>query len=166
MKMGNINQFSKLRWKGLASATMLLGLAAIATPADAKTLVIARDMDINSLDITRGWCDTCMIYNAAVYDGLLGLDAKNKLVPVIAESWEASADQTTFTFKLNPKAKFSDGSPVEAKDVKWSWERLKNIKNAARAEAKRKAKDGGEGAPADGAAGDSPGTPDGEGRGE
>ncbi|WP_425476019.1 ABC transporter substrate-binding protein [Mesorhizobium yinganensis] len=130
MRMGNFKQFSKLRWKSLASATMLVGLAAIATPASAKTLVIARDMDINSLDITRGWCDTCMIYNAAVYDGLLGLDANNKLVPVIAESWEASPDQTTFTFKLNPKAKFSDGSPVEAKDVKWSWERLKNIKGS------------------------------------
>lgn len=130
MRMGNLKQISTLRWKSLAAATMLVGLAATAMPANAKTLVIARDMDINSLDITRGWCDTCMIYNAAVYDGLLGLDAQNKLVPVIADSWEASDDQTTFTFKLNPKAVFSDGSKVEAKDVKWSWERMKNIKGS------------------------------------
>ncbi|MGB3389137.1 MAG: ABC transporter substrate-binding protein [Pseudaminobacter sp.] len=130
MKMGNFYRLSKLRWHSLAAATVLAGLAASALPANAKTLVIARDMDINSLDITRSWCDTCMIYNAAVYDTLLALDADNKLVPVVAESWEASDDQTTFTFKLNPKAVFADGSKIEAKDVKWSWERLKNIKGS------------------------------------
>jgi peptide/nickel transport system substrate-binding protein len=32
---------------------------------------------------------------------------------------------------LTPAAKFSDGSPVEAKDVKWSFERLKNVKGNA-----------------------------------
>ena len=125
MRLGN----SKY-WKSLAAATLLGGLAATAMPAEAKTLVIARDMDVNSLDLHRSWCDTCMIYNAAVYDGLLALDKDNKLVPVIAESWTVNGDQTVFTFKLNPKATFSDGSKVEAKDVKWSWERLKNIKGS------------------------------------
>lgn len=127
MRMGNDNRLFG-RWRTLAAATMLAGFAAAAMPANAKTLVIARDMDINSLDIVRSWCDTCMIYNAAVYEGLLALDANNKLVPAIAESWTVNEDQTEFTFKLNPKATFSDGSKVEAKDVKWSWERLKNVK--------------------------------------
>ncbi|MGF7158645.1 peptide/nickel transport system substrate-binding protein [Rhodoligotrophos appendicifer] len=61
----------------------------------------------------------------------MSLDADNKLVPLLAESWSANSDQTRFTFKLAPNAKFSDGTPVEAKDVKWSWERLKNLKGAA-----------------------------------
>lgn len=129
MRLGNFNHIAR-HWKGLAAATMLAGVAVTAVPAEAKTLVIARDMDINSLDIDRSWCDTCMIYNAAVYDGLLALDKDNKLVPVIAESWTVNDDQTVFTFKLNPKATFSDGSKIEAKDVKWSWERLKNIKGS------------------------------------
>jgi len=38
------------------------------------------------------------------------------LTPVLAQSWESNADQTQFTFHLDPKA-VSDGSPVEAKDV-------------------------------------------------
>ena len=46
----------------------------------------------------------------------------------LPRKWESNADQTEFTFHLAPAATFSDGSPVEAKDVKWSWERLKNIK--------------------------------------
>jgi peptide/nickel transport system substrate-binding protein len=96
-----------------------------------KPLVIARNMDLNSLDPHRSFCDTCQIYNSTVYETLVTLDTNNKLVPLLASNWEASADQTKFTFKLDPKAKFSDGSPVEAKDVKWSWERLKNLKGSA-----------------------------------
>ena len=97
---------------------------------NARELVIARDMDVNSLDISRSYCDTCQIFNTAVYETLLTLDPgdPNKLVPRLATSGEANADNTVFTFKLDPSAKFADGSPVEAKDVKWSWERLANIK--------------------------------------
>jgi peptide/nickel transport system substrate-binding protein len=52
-------------------------------------------------------------------------------VPGLAETWEVSDDQTQFTFDIQPTAVFSDGSPVEAKDVKWSWERLRNLKGGA-----------------------------------
>ncbi|MCF1464786.1 ABC transporter substrate-binding protein [Agrobacterium vitis] len=124
-------RLSKLSVGGLATAAALFGATLGAVPASAKSLVIARDMDMNSLDLHRAWCESCIIYNNAVYEGLLTLDANNKLVPVIAESWQVSNDLTTFTFKINPKATFSDGSKVEAKDVKWSWERLQNIKGNA-----------------------------------
>jgi ABC-type transport system substrate-binding protein len=76
------------------------------------------------------FCDTCQIYDSAVYEGLLSLDKDNKVIPVLAESYTANGDQTEFTFKINPKAIFSDGAKVEAKDVKWSWERLKNVKGS------------------------------------
>lgn len=100
---------------------------------NARELVIARDMDVNSLDISRSYCDTCQIFNTAVYETLLTLDPAdpNKLVPRLATSGEANADNTVFTFKLDPAAKFADGSAVEAKDVKWSWERLANMKGGA-----------------------------------
>lgn len=115
----------------LLSATLLAGLVGTAMPAQAQEtpLVIARDMDINSLDPARTWCDTCQIYVSNVYETLIGLNADNKtLKPRLATSWEASDDQKQLTFHLDPAAVFSDGSPVEAKDVKWSWERLHNIK--------------------------------------
>jgi peptide/nickel transport system substrate-binding protein len=100
---------------------------------DARELVIARDMDINSLDPARAYCDTCQIYLTAVYETLITLDPADltKQVPRLAESWEANADNTQFTFTLNPKATFADGSPVESKDVKWSWERLANVLGSA-----------------------------------
>jgi peptide/nickel transport system substrate-binding protein len=93
-----------------------------------KPVVIARDMDLNSLDPSRATCDTCQIYLSSVYDRLVDLSPDNKLVPMIAKEWSTSDDQKVVTFKLDPAAKFSDGSPVEAKDVKWTLERLKNLK--------------------------------------
>ncbi|MBI4935373.1 MAG: ABC transporter substrate-binding protein [Actinobacteria bacterium] len=90
-------------------------------------------MDINSLDPARVYCDTCMIFSTAVYETLVTRDPADitKQIPRLAESWEANADNTVFTFQLNPAAKFADGSPVEAKDVKWSWERLNHVKGSA-----------------------------------
>jgi peptide/nickel transport system substrate-binding protein len=47
-----------------------------------------------------------------------------KPVPGIAESWEVSEDQKSVTFKLDPDAKWSDGTPITSTDVKWSLENL------------------------------------------
>lgn len=117
----------KRRGRG-ALAALLLPLA-LAAPAAAQTIVIARDMDVNSLDPHRGFCDTCQIVFSSVYERLVDLAPDNKtIVPLLAESWTANADQTVYTFALNPAAKFADGSPVTAADVKWSLERLANLK--------------------------------------
>jgi peptide/nickel transport system substrate-binding protein len=47
-----------------------------------------------------------------------------KPVPGIAESWEVSEDEKSVTFKLDPDAKWSDGTPITSTDVKWSLENL------------------------------------------
>lgn len=117
---------------GEATATSPAGTSAPAA-GNARELVIARDMDVNSLDVSRSYCDTCQIFNTAVYETLITVDPAdpNKILPRLATSWEGNADNTVFTFKLDPAATFADGSPVEAKDVKFSWERLANIKGSA-----------------------------------
>ncbi|MCP1740184.1 ABC-type transport system substrate-binding protein [Bradyrhizobium japonicum] len=45
------------------------------------------------------------------------------MTPELAESWEASEDGKTYIFHLRKDATFHDGSPVTAKDVKWSFDR-------------------------------------------
>ncbi len=112
----------------------LAGTAMAAGPLaaqDQQPLVIARHLEINSLDPHRAFCDTCQIYLTAAYEGLVALAADNRSIePLLATSWEINEDQTEFTFHLDEAAVFSDGSPVEAKDVKWSFERLKNIQGS------------------------------------
>ena len=104
-----------------------------ATFDDTTPLVIARGMDVNSLDPARAYCDTCQIYLTAVYETVIGLDTADNqtLIPRLASEWSSSDDLTEYTFTLDPAAVFADGSPVEAKDVQWSWERLGNVKGSA-----------------------------------
>jgi peptide/nickel transport system substrate-binding protein len=47
---------------------------------------------------------------------------KGEIQPYVLTEWAPSADYVTWTFKLNPAAKFSDGSAITAEDVKGSWE--------------------------------------------
>ncbi|MDQ0511818.1 ABC transporter substrate-binding protein [Ancylobacter amanitiformis] len=113
----------------LLASVFFLPLDVRSAPAADGPLVVARAMDVNSLDPARAYCDTCQIYLSAVYATLLTLAPDNQtIIPMLTKSWEVSPDVTTFTFHLDPAATFSDGSPVTAQDVKWSLERLKNIK--------------------------------------
>jgi peptide/nickel transport system substrate-binding protein len=90
-------------------------------------------MDLTTLDPGLAYCDTCQIYLTAVYETLVGVDPAdlNVLVPRLAESWEANADNTEFTFTLDPDARFADGAPVTSADVKFSWDRLAGLAGSA-----------------------------------
>lgn len=46
-----------------------------------------------------------------------------QVLPWLAESYEVSPDLKTATFKLHTNAKFCDGTPITAKDVKFSFDR-------------------------------------------
>lgn len=125
----------KLKLSGLAYWTAITAIGATFNmPSNTmaqnqnKTLVIARNIDLNSLDPQRCWADTCVISTMAMYAHLTIIGKDHKVAPELAESWESNEDNTEFTLQLASGAKFSDGSPVEAKDVKWSLERLKNLK--------------------------------------
>jgi peptide/nickel transport system substrate-binding protein len=52
-----------------------------------------------------------------MFDSLATMNDKAEFVGRLAEKWDISPDFTTYTFHLNPKAKWHDGKPVTAKDV-------------------------------------------------
>ncbi len=62
-----------------------------------------------------------------VYESLMsrGLDEPFTLYGLVAESVEVPDDRSSITFNINPKARFSDGEPVTADDVLFTWELLK-----------------------------------------
>lgn len=51
---------------------------------------------------------------------LLDRDENNKIVPFLATAWEVSDEGIKFT--LDPDARWHDGSPITAEDVKWNLE--------------------------------------------
>ncbi|MEO0806569.1 MAG: ABC transporter substrate-binding protein [Cyanobacteria bacterium J06643_4] len=74
----------------------------------------------------------------AIYDRLVSFGTKTledgsssydytDVQPELAESWEVAEDGLSATFNLRKDATFHDGTPVTAKDVKWSYDRAVSV---------------------------------------
>lgn len=59
-----------------------------------------------------------------IYDTLVEPDENLEMQPALAESWQVSPDQLTWTFRLRPGVRFHDGSPLTADDVVFSYRRI------------------------------------------
>jgi peptide/nickel transport system substrate-binding protein len=59
--------------------------------------------------------------SSLLYASLVNVDDKGLPVPDLAESWDVSEDALTYTFHLRSDLKFSDGSPLTADDVAFTW---------------------------------------------
>lgn len=71
-------------------------------------------------------------YILEIFGGLVTLDLKAKVQPDIAQSWDLSADGTTYTFRLRDNVVFNrDNRRVTAADVQYSLERAADPKNAS-----------------------------------
>lgn len=53
------------------------------------------------------------------------VDEPYTLYPLIAEKVEVAPDNSSITFYINPKARFHDGTPIMAQDVKFSYDLLR-----------------------------------------
>lgn len=103
-------------------------LATLAAPTYAQPSKTA--ITVNTVQIF-GTIDPAKIndyteYMAAVnlYDGLTTVDKTGAIAPQLAESWDISDDNLTYTFHLKKNAVFQDGSPITARDVVYSVNRL------------------------------------------
>src|SRR5215470_16221557 len=61
----------------------------------------------------------------ALHDALVKPMPGNISTPSLAESWTSSKDGLTYEFVLRKNAKFHNGDPVTADDVKFTFERYK-----------------------------------------
>ncbi len=59
-----------------------------------------------------------------VYDTLVQPNADLEMEPALAESWTTSDDQLTWTFTLRDGVTFTDGAPLTAEDVAYSYNRI------------------------------------------
>ena len=55
---------------------------------------------------------------------ILGADEPRTMYGLLAQEMKIEPDLSAITFRLNPKARFSNGDPVLAKDVKYSFDSL------------------------------------------
>ena len=104
-----------------------------------ETLLVVTEVGPNSMDIHGvganrpsyglSWnaYDRLLTYGKkALPDGTATYDY-SVLEPELATSWQVAPDGMSVTFALRREAKFRDGTPVTAHDVKWSFDRAMSI---------------------------------------
>ena len=94
------------------------------TAADKKILTIQLGPDVESIDPALNSAVDGANYILFAFDNLLKMDKDGKVVPGLAEKYEVSDDQLTWTFHLRDGLKWSDGSALTAEDFVYSWQRL------------------------------------------
>lgn len=71
-----------------------------------------------------------------LFSALLGFDSPSQeVLPGLAESWSVAPDNKTWTFKLRKNLRWSDGAPLTADDVVFTWNDIvynTNINNVTR----------------------------------
>ncbi len=119
-------RFQLLRLAGMLCFGLLASSHTLAQDAAARssTLVVAEDVVPQTFDPTQSSQIRTWYMWQLVYEGLVRADVSGKILPVLATSWTVDKAQTTFDFKLRDGAKFSDGTPVTADDVVFSFQRL------------------------------------------
>ena len=114
----------------VAVAALGAALAAHASTAAAPTLVIDNSFTIKTSDPQRAFDPTASIVDRAIFDTLFtykGGDLAHP-IPLLVQSWKASADAKTFTFQIKRNVHFADGTPLTSADVVFSLNRLVNLK--------------------------------------
>ncbi|MBL8672820.1 MAG: ABC transporter substrate-binding protein [Alphaproteobacteria bacterium] len=129
-----------LKVGAVAGLAALAGTAAIApSPADAKgRFVFANESEYDTLDPHTVWDVGRVAVRLNLYDGLMRWQNNPPVLEHwLAESHTLSPDGGTYTFKLRKNAKFHDGTPVTAKDVVYSMERILALGKGAASQFKK-----------------------------
>ncbi|MCQ2512919.1 MAG: ABC transporter substrate-binding protein [Lachnospiraceae bacterium] len=85
------------------------------------TLNVMFATNVMSLDTNLATDGDSFEIIADCIDGLTQMDADGAAQPAIAESWDISDDQMTYTFHLRKDATWNNGTPVTAKDFEFAW---------------------------------------------
>ncbi|CAL9637448.1 ABC transporter substrate-binding protein [Streptomyces sp. enrichment culture] len=130
----------RIRVAAVAAAT-ITGLAACSAPGGgsgggdaADSVVIGVASEPETLSPLLGYGKDG---NSKIFDGLLERDADLKLRPALAEALpKVSGDGLTYTYTLRDGVEFSDGEPLTAEDVVFTYETILDARtnNTARSE--------------------------------
>lgn len=63
---------------------------------------------------------------ALIFSGLTRLGADGEVLPNLAESWEISSDELTYTLHLRPQVTWHDGEPFAADDVLFTYSAIQD----------------------------------------
>jgi peptide/nickel transport system substrate-binding protein len=110
---------------------LLLPRGYAAAQDEGSQLIIGANFVIQSLDPGRSIETTTNMINHAAYDALVTFEGEDLTTPKpwLASNWTISDDGKTYTFTLQPDVTFASGNKLTSEDVKWSFDRVKNLQS-------------------------------------
>ena len=90
------------------------------------TVIIGIANDVNNLDPQGSNTDANMMVFYLTHERLVNIDPDTgKVIPALATEWTVSADGCVYEFTIDKDAKFTDGTPCTAEDVKYTYDKAK-----------------------------------------
>src|SRR5207253_9681506 len=116
--------------------TFLVSLAVLLSVANVPSAVASPEGQMNfalQVSLAPVWFDPAEITSTsvpfivlyAVHDALVKPMPGHAMAPSLAESWSVSRDGLVYEFVLRQGARFHNGDPVTADDLKFSFERYR-----------------------------------------
>jgi ABC-type transport system substrate-binding protein len=88
-----------------------------------KAFLINYDRPLDSLNVFTQTGYVYFEFAFLAFDRLLQENPNTgELEPGLAESWQISKDKSSVVFRLRKNARFHDGKPITAEDIKFSWD--------------------------------------------
>ncbi len=113
-----------LNRRALLLGSLAIPLANCSRNRNSNGLRIGISSSPDSLDPAQGQTANAALLFKQLYTPLTNYDENGNLAPGLAESWTMSEDGLRWNFKLRDGLKWSDGTPITAKDVVFSVQRM------------------------------------------
>lgn len=113
----------------LVAALALTGCSTASTSGSSAsaqaggTITIGRTASVTSFDVNKEITANNAFAIDKVFESLVSFGADGAIIPWLASDYTISSDGLTYVFTLRDGVKFSDGTPLGAKDVVFSLER-------------------------------------------
>src|SRR5262245_15867047 len=119
------HRFRSLGWMCAAAALLSAGVFVLAAGAQSGggAVLLATQADAARLDPANTGDVPSMMVQSVMFEGLVGWDKDQKLVPQLAESWALSDGGKVITWKLRHGVKFHDGEEFDAQAAKVNFDR-------------------------------------------
>jgi peptide/nickel transport system substrate-binding protein len=107
---------------------LLFSSVILSAPRYGGTLTLGLSTNFHTLDAHRATSSPDLNNGSLHLEALLAPSKDQKIKPHLVESYEISKDATVFTIHLRKGVKFHNGRELEAKDIKWNFNRITDPK--------------------------------------
>lgn len=111
---------------GCSSSTAQQGGTSSQSAKSVKKIRYSLTQECETLDPTLNNYSRSSVVLQNLFHGLYQYGEDGQAKPALAESYTMNKNGTVYTFKLRKDLKWSDGTPLTAKDFEYSWKRVLN----------------------------------------